>query len=694
MQNYNFNCGTVIKYLRKVLEEINRNNINSGIKTAFVMKRYIEEYKIDRVEFKEHEETFDDDKLRIKKIPKNEAIGQKLVLLCMLKDIGTFYRDMEVPVENHKLAAATSYAFLSECSPIGDAARPLLFYKAKYIEEENKESRNDYRFGLLMTLINEFIMYTYQDYSLTEIEDLIKHDKRGYFYPDQVKKLFKLLKKEPQIYEWITSPSKESLYTSEVSNYINYAKFDDEYLEGFINLATFSFEFHNHETLAHTVTVAKIGADLAKLSRLPDSMVEEVRIAGLIHDIGKIRVPVEVLCFPGRLEGDMLKEMQNHAKYTHEIIDKCFSYRIVNIASHHHEKLDGTGYPEHLTARNLTIGDKVIAVADIASALYCKRSYKEAFSDEKIMSILWSDANAGKLEKHIVQHLEDHYDEIMANAKDEESKVLNCYSAMKAVAKAYSELGDLDKFFDSDDISKDVISMSEDERRALKEEKDQAILEINAQKREEQKAKFQFTEKKSIEEFVVKAKLRDTDEEKLYIDKFDTRETEEEIEEEASKTAIKYDDPNAIEPTENTNYKSGSVDFENKQYDYAKDLSEDVKVEVKPVSIPDDSFEDEEEDSDEDDVLVAKKMTPFGNNYEEDSKDSEEESNEDEDSNEEDALESNDSKQEEDEDPFDNILEPIKINLNTKSDENDDSSSDDLDDIETFDDAIEELNQE
>ena len=224
--------------------------------------------------------------------------------------------------------------------------------------------------------------------------------------------------------------------------------------------------------------------------------------------------------------------------------------------------------------------------------------------------------------------------------------------------------------------------MSEEERRALKEEKDQAILEINAQKREEQKAKFQFTEKKSIEEFVVKAKLRDTDEEKLYIDKFDTRETEEEIEEEASKTAIKYDDPNAVEPTENTNYKSGSVDFENKQYDYAKDLSEDVKVEVKPVSIPDDSFEDEEEDSDEDDVLVARKMTPFGNNYEEDWED------------EEDALESNDSKTEEDEDPFDNILEPIKINLSTKSDEKDDSSSDDLDDIETFDDAIEELNQE
>ncbi len=586
MQNYNFNCGTVIKYLRKVLEEINRNNINSGIKTAFVMKRFIEEYKIDRVEFKEHEELSDDDKLKIKKIPKNEAIGQKLVLLCMLKDIGTFYRDMEVPIENHKLAAASSYAFLSECSPIGDAARPLLFYKAKYIEEENKESRNDYRYGLLMTLINEFIMYTYQDYSLTEIEDLIKHDNRGYFYPDQVKKLFKLLKKDQQIYEWITSPTKESLYTSEVSNYINLARFDDEYLEGFINLATFSFEFHNHETLAHTVTVAKIGQDLAKLSRLPESMVEEIRIAGLIHDIGKIRVPVEVLCFPGKLEGDMLKEMQNHAKYTHEIIDKCFSYRIVNIASHHHEKLDGTGYPEHLTARNLTIGDKVIAVADIASALYCKRSYKAAFSDEKIMSILWSDANAGKLEKHIVEHLEDHYDEIMANAKDEESKVLNCYNAMKAVAKAYSELNDLDKFFDLENATKDVILMSDEEKKALKEQMDQTILEINQQKREENKAKFSFTEQKSMEDFRINAKLRDSDEEKLYEDKFDTRETEEEIEEKAKETSIKYDDPDAIVPTENTNFKEGNVDFENVAYEYAKDLSEDKEIEVKPIDIP------------------------------------------------------------------------------------------------------------
>ncbi len=458
MQNYNFNCGTVIKYLRKVLEEINRNNINSGIKTAFVMKRFIEEYKIDRVEFKEHEELSDDDKLKIKKIPKNEAIGQKLVLLCMLKDIGTFYRDMEVPIENHKLAAASSYAFLSECSPIGDAARPLLFYKAKYIEEENKESRNDYRYGLLMTLINEFIMYTYQDYSLTEIEDLIKHDNRGYFYPDQVKKLFKLLKKDQQIYEWITSPTKESLYTSEVSNYINLARFDDEYLEGFINLATFSFEFHNHETLAHTVTVAKIAEELAKRSRLTDGQILEIKLAGLVHDIGKIRVPREILTFPGKLEGEMQEEMRKHVVYTREIIEGCFSYKIVDIAANHHEKLDGSGYPKGLTEIDLSVADKIIAVADIASALYCKRSYKKSFDDDLIKKIMKEDAEAGKLDKRIVKHLMDDFDEIMEEAKMIEAEVLDKYQKMQDEYDALSKSEALFQLFDYEDSETDIFN--------------------------------------------------------------------------------------------------------------------------------------------------------------------------------------------------------------------------------------------
>ena len=424
---YYYNSSTVMKYLRKVLNEINHGYMDSGLRTGFIMKRYIERYKI------------------------NPERGPKLVLLCLLKDIGLFYQDDYIPKDNHALAAASSFLFLNYCSPLKEDAKPLFYYKAKYIPEIDNE---DYKYGLLMTLINQIIMYNYQEYTLEEMEELLKNEKNK-FDPEQVRNVIKLLKKEEDILEKLNN--KTSLYIYETQNYILQTKYSDEELLGFINTTNFSFEFHNHETLAHTVTVAVIARALAKKSRLPDSMCEEVYLAGLVHDIGKIRVPKEILCFPGRLEGEMLKEMQRHVVYTKEILEGSFSYKIVDIASNHHEKLDGSGYPRGLRAIDLSIGDKIIAVADIASALYCKRSYKTAFPAEKIMSILEGDAKNGKLDKRIVEHLVDNYDEIMGEAKERETIVLKMYANMKEKYEALKKSNVLYHFFDKNKDTKDDI---------------------------------------------------------------------------------------------------------------------------------------------------------------------------------------------------------------------------------------------
>lgn len=424
---YYYNSSTVMKYLRKVLNEINHGYMDSGLRTGFIMKRYIEKYKI------------------------NPERGPKLVLLCLLKDIGLFYQDDYIPKDNHALAAASSFLFLNYCSPLREDAKPLFYYKAKYIPDIDNE---DYRYGLLMTLINQIVMYDYQEYTLDEIEELLRKDKNKYD-PEQVKNVIKLLRKEEDILEKLNN--KTSLYIYETQNYILQTKYTDEELLGFINTTNFSFEFHNHETLAHTVTVAVIARALAKKSRLPDSMSEEIYLAGLVHDIGKIRVPKEVLCYPGRLEGDMLKEMQRHVSYTREILEGSFSYKIVEIASNHHEKLDGTGYPRALRAIDLSIGDKIIAVADIASALYCKRSYKASFPAEKIISILETEAENGKLDKRIVEHLVDNYDEIMAEAKERENIVLKMYAEMKEKYEALKKSNVLYHFFEKNNNTKDDI---------------------------------------------------------------------------------------------------------------------------------------------------------------------------------------------------------------------------------------------
>lgn len=423
MENYNYNNNTILKFLRKVLNEINRDYIDSGMRTAFLMKRYMEKYHQDSENSPKH------------------------VLLCMLKDIGLFYMDGEVPSDDPALAAASSYTFLCHCSPLGIAARPLLFYKAKYVEGQ---TNMDYELGLLMTLLNQVSIYIYQRKDLEDIEEsLRKGRKYGYYKPDQVKRVIKLLRDEGDIIEKLNSES--NLFVYETSKYISLAGYSDEELKGFIDTTSFAFEFHNHETLAHTITTAKIAYELALKCKMTKETADIIELAGRVHDIGKIRVPREILCYPGRLEGKDLAEMQRHVVYTREIIEGCFSYKIVEIASNHHEKLDGSGYPRGLKAIDLSSADKIITVADICSALYCRRSYKAAFTDEKIQEILLSDAKAGKIDTRIVEHLCNSYDEIMAVAKEAEASVLEKYKSMKAEYEALIRSNALRKFFEEEE---------------------------------------------------------------------------------------------------------------------------------------------------------------------------------------------------------------------------------------------------
>ena len=122
MDSFYYNSSTIIKYLRKVLNEINKDYVDSGLRAGFIMKRFCERNKFDA------------------------EYAQKLVLLCVLKDIGCFYHDQVVDVNNDALVAASSYAFLKHCSPFGVNAKPLLFYRAKYLEDIENAILNLIRF--------------------------------------------------------------------------------------------------------------------------------------------------------------------------------------------------------------------------------------------------------------------------------------------------------------------------------------------------------------------------------------------------------------------------------------------------------------------------------------------------------------------------------------------------------------------
>ncbi len=162
-------------------------------------------------------------------------------------------------------------------------------------------------------------------------------------------------------------------------------------------------------TYRHSLGVADIAYKIARTLGLPDDRCQLVRRAALLHDLGKLSVPNTILDKSGDLSTDERNHVQQHAVLTRQILARIKSFReIADIAGAHHEKLDGSGYPDHLTAKDLPIEARILAVADMYRALTEKRPYRPGLTHRQVMRLLRSDTPK-KLDPDVVDALEAYH---------------------------------------------------------------------------------------------------------------------------------------------------------------------------------------------------------------------------------------------------------------------------------------------
>jgi putative nucleotidyltransferase with HDIG domain len=180
-------------------------------------------------------------------------------------------------------------------------------------------------------------------------------------------------------------------------------------------LAT-TLDRRNPETAGHSQRVAISAEILARRFKLPPIEVEKVRIAGLLHDIGKIGVPEAVLNKNGKLDDEEFAQIRRHAAITREILEQIRfleGYEDITImAGQHHEKLSGKGYPLGAAGDAITLGGRLLAVADIYDALRQRRVYKPPMSVAQALGILHGDTERGDLDPQAVALLEQCLEEI------------------------------------------------------------------------------------------------------------------------------------------------------------------------------------------------------------------------------------------------------------------------------------------
>ncbi len=257
-------------------------------------------------------------------------------------------------------------------------------------------------------------------YFSDEIDVLLK--KESFYTTTRLnRKVYLLYKDKPsfrEILDAFLKISKNDYFLITLSN-VNEIKryFNSHVEENIISLSIYDFsqiakslaetfiDKKSNFTLTHSRDVAVVSSAIAKKIGLSEKNYKTIEIAGFLHDIGKLFVPVNVLEYHGKLNEKDWLTMKSHAYYTYSFLKQIdLDEEIIHIASSHHEFLDGSGYPFGLDKSNLSIGAQILTVADIYSALRQERPYRKyAHTHEESIDILLEMANKGKVNKKLVK---------------------------------------------------------------------------------------------------------------------------------------------------------------------------------------------------------------------------------------------------------------------------------------------------
>lgn len=199
-------------------------------------------------------------------------------------------------------------------------------------------------------------------------------------------------------------------------------------------------DYRSEFTATHSHGVAMVAYELARLYGLDNVTCHKLKIAGYLHDIGKIAIPTEIVDKPSRLNPSEYNQMKAHVYYSHMILKSIKGLDdICNWASLHHERLDGTGYPFHLKLPNFTKETEILAYADIFTALTENRPYRDGKNDERVLRIIRDDV-VPQLGGDIYNLIEENIEALYQVRAEAQKEALTAYSqAMKAIKSGFQK---------------------------------------------------------------------------------------------------------------------------------------------------------------------------------------------------------------------------------------------------------------
>ena len=338
---------------------------------------------------------------------------KQLVFVACFNDVGKHYTS-----ENSSNTLIETYLFLKYFSPLKNEAELLLTGVRGF---KNPKNVIDYN---RLNIAKKYTEYLIKTNDKNEALRMIQAEEKNYGYLD-IFNLTRLVKKLDLFYE-INSMH----YKTVVYKFISKMMFSRKEKNYFFTMLSSLFEMYSPQTLYHSKVTAIIAYKLARCMKLKRKYCNKIYVAGLSHDLGKVCIPLKILEKPDKLTDREYSIMKKHVEYTKEILTDKMDYDIIEIAYRHHERMDGSGYPNKIKGNCLTMDQKILQVADVISALIAKRSYKEAWSIDKTIAILEDNVKNDKLSIDVVECFKQNRDKILKASIQLMSQAEKIYNKM------------------------------------------------------------------------------------------------------------------------------------------------------------------------------------------------------------------------------------------------------------------------
>lgn len=336
------------------------------------------------------------------------------MLLGVLHDIGAYKTDdvrkqLTYEAKNPVPHSIYGYLFLKYLSPLEEQSKMILYHhvdtdKLQDVDYQYKPETEILKVAEIMDIWHTAFGEKF-DYHMIERYIGTKFDKRA----------CELLYQAVEQYD-IFNKLTDNSYHNEFEESVEYVLLSDEEKEKYLRMLMYTTGLKKESMVADTIETIYVCKEIGRKMQLSEMDSAEIYYAALVHDIGMLVIPEDIIDAPRKLEDAEKNLVHTHVELMHKAIEGKFSQNIVDIAVAHHERFDGSGYPKGLKGSGMNTKQAILQTAETVVSMINDKPYRKAYNKEDIMEELNNGIVSGKYDGVVADTFLRYYDEIVEKA--------------------------------------------------------------------------------------------------------------------------------------------------------------------------------------------------------------------------------------------------------------------------------------